>query len=461
MNTTTDKTAAERTTGERPVPFAARELRVLDWNRIDESQRRMALRRPAQGARAVLAENVERIISQVRADGDSTLRALTRRFDGCELGSFRVSEDEFAAAEAQVSPALKQAIANAIERLVKFHEAGAPRGYSLETTPGLNCERVIRPIERVGLYVPAGSAPLPSTAIMLGVPARIAGCSEVVLCTPPKPDGSVDATVLVAARLCGIATVFKLGGAQAVAAMAYGTESVPKCDKIFGPGNAYVTEAKLQVANDPDGAAIDMPAGPSEVLVIADAKASPEFIASDLLSQAEHGPDSQVLLISDSQALLESVAVELEKQTAELPRREILAKALTHARLILSRDIAQALEISNRYAPEHLILQVEAPRQWLERVRSAGSVFLGALAPEALGDYCSGTNHVLPTYGAARAYSGVSVASFVKLITVQEVSPEGLAVAGPDAAEMARAEGLIAHERAVTRRLAAIAEGRA
>ncbi len=461
MSTTTEKTPAERTTGERPVPFAARELHVLDWNRIDESQRRVSLRRPAQGARAVLAENVERILSQVRADGDSTLRALTRRFDGCELGSFRVTEDEFAAAEAQVSPALKQAIANAIERLVKFHEAGAPRGYALETAPGLNCERVIRPIERVGLYVPAGSAPLPSTAIMLGVPARIAGCSEVVLCTPPKPDGSVDATVLVAARLCGISTVFKLGGAQAVAAMAYGTESVPKCDKIFGPGNAYVTEAKLQVANDPEGAAIDMPAGPSEVLVIADAKASAEFIASDLLSQAEHGPDSQVLLISDSQALLESVAVELEKQTAELPRREILAKALTHARLILSRDIPQAIEISNRYAPEHLILQVEQPRQWLERVRSAGSVFLGALAPEALGDYCSGTNHVLPTYGAARAYSGVSVASFVKLITVQEVSAEGLNIAGPDAAEMARAEGLIAHERAVTRRLAAIKEGRA
>ncbi|MCG6117516.1 MAG: histidinol dehydrogenase [Aquimonas sp.] len=434
---------------------------MLDWNGLDDAQRRMTLRRPAQGARAVLAENVERIISQVRADGDSTLRALTRRFDGCELASFRVTEDEFETAEAQVAPALKQAIANAIGRLIKFHEAGAPRGYALETEPGLNCERVIRPIERVGLYVPAGSAPLPSTAIMLGVPARIAGCAEVVLCTPPKPDGSVDATVLVAARLCGISTVFKLGGAQAIAAMAYGTETVPKCDKLFGPGNAFVTEAKMQVANDPDGAAIDMPAGPSEVLVIADANASPEFIASDLLSQAEHGPDSQVLLISDSQALLESVAVELEKQTAELPRREILAKALTHARLILSRDIPQAIEISNRYAPEHLILQVEQPRQWLERVRSAGSIFLGALAPEALGDYCSGTNHVLPTYGAARAYSGVSVTSFVKLITVQEVSAEGLNIAGPDAAEMARAEGLIAHERAVTRRLAAIAEGRA
>lgn len=454
-------TATDKTTAGRPLPFQARELRVLDWNHIDDAQRRMALRRPAQGARAVLAENVERIINQVRADGDSTLRALTRRFDGCELGSFLVTEDEFEAAEAVVTPALKQVIVNAIERLIKFHEAGAPHGYALETTPGLNCERVIRPIERVGLYVPAGSAPLPSTAIMLGVPARLAGCSEIVLCTPPRPDGSVDATVLVAARLCGIGSVFKLGGAQAIAAMAYGTESVPKCDKLFGPGNTYVTEAKLQVANDPDGAAIDMPAGPSEVLVIADAAASAEFIASDLLSQAEHGPESQVLLISDSPSQLQAVATELEKQTAELPRREILFKALTHARLILSRDIPQAIEISNRYAPEHLILQVEQPRQWLERVCSAGSVFLGALAPEALGDYCSGTNHVLPTYGAARAYSGVSVASFVKLITVQEVNREGLLAAGPDAVEMARAEGLIAHERAVSRRLAAIAEGRA
>lgn len=461
MSTATEKTTAEKTGGERAVAFNARALRVLEWNHIDDAQRRMALRRPAQGARLVLAENVQRIINQVRADGDSTLRALTRRFDGCELGGFRVTEDEFASAEAQVPPALKAAMRNAIERLVKFHEAGAPRGYALDTAPGLKCERVIRPIERVGLYVPAGSAPLPSTAIMLGVPARIAGCGEVVLCTPPRPDGSVDATVLVAARLCGVATVFKLGGAQAIAAMAYGTESVPKCDKIFGPGNAYVTEAKLQVANDAEGAAIDMPAGPSEVLVIADAEASPEFIASDLLSQAEHGPDSQVLLISDSQALLEAVAAELEAQSAELPRREILAKALTHARLILSRDIPQAIEISNRYAPEHLILQVKQPRQWLDRVISAGSIFLGALAPEALGDYCSGTNHVLPTYGAARAYSGVSVASFVKLITVQEVGREGLLAAGPDAAEMARAEGLIAHERAVTRRLAAVTEGRA
>jgi histidinol dehydrogenase len=446
-----------------PTDIDLRALPILDWSALDAAERRDCLRRPAQAERAVLTETVARVIAQVRADGDSTLRALTRRFDGCELGSFAVTEDEFVAAEAAVTPALKQAIENAIARLVAFHEAGAPKGYALETAPGLRCERVIRPIERIGLYVPAGSAPLPSTAIMLGVPARIAGCSQVVLCTPPRADGSADPAVLVAARLCGIRQVFKLGGAQAIAAMAYGSESVPKCDKLFGPGNAYVTEAKLQVANDAEGAAIDMPAGPSEVLVIADAAANPEFIAADLLSQAEHGPDSQVLLLSDARAQLEAVREALERQANALPRREILVQALRHARLIRTADIAAAVAVSNQYAPEHLILQVEQPRQYLDRVMSAGSVFLGALAPEALGDYCSGTNHVLPTYGAARAYSGVSVASFVKLVTVQEVDAQGLATAGPDAAEMARAEGLIAHERAVTLRLAALqgAENRA
>jgi histidinol dehydrogenase len=436
-----------------------RALPILDWSALDQAERSSTLQRPAQAARAELRDAVARTIAQVRADGDSTLRALTRRFDGCELGSFAVTQAEFDAAEAAVAPALRQAIENAIARLVAFHEAGAPRGYTLETAPGLRCERVIRPIERVGLYVPAGSAPLPSTAIMLGVPARIAGCAQVLLCTPPRADGSADPAVLLAARLCGISQVFKLGGAQAIAAMAYGSESIPKCDKLFGPGNAYVTEAKLQVSTDPDGAAIDMPAGPSEVLVVADAAANPEFIAADLLSQAEHGPDSQVLLLSDSPAQLEAVREALERQANALPRREILLQALKHARLIRTVDIAQAIAISNRYAPEHLILQVEQPRQYLDRVTSAGSVFLGALAPEALGDYCSGTNHVLPTYGAARAYSGVSVASFVKLVTVQEVDAQGLSIAGPDAAEMARAEGLIAHERAVTLRLGSLKGG--
>jgi histidinol dehydrogenase len=312
----------------------------------------------------------------------------------------------------------------------------------------------------VGLYVPAGSAPLPSTALMLGVPAQLARCPQVVLCTPPRPDGSADPTVLCAARRCGIERVFKLGGAQAIAAMAFGTASIPRCDKLFGPGNAWVTEAKLQVSRQA-GTAIDLPAGPSELLVIADVGAEPAFVAADLLSQAEHGPDSQVLLLSDSDAMLAQVVREIADQAARLPRREIVDAALAHARLLRCADVAQAVQVSNRYAPEHLILALREPRAWLAQVESAGSVFLGDHAAEALGDYCSGTNHVLPTYGAARAWSGVSVASFLKQITVQQVSEVGIRAIGPDAALLARTEQLAAHERAVTMRLERLAEVRA
>lgn len=426
------------------------------WDALDASQRTAALQRPVQTVGSSLRDNVARLIEQVRADGDSTLRALTRRFDGCELGEFEVDDAEFARAEQIVPDDLKRAIDSAIRRLEAFHRAGAPKDYAVATEPELICERVVRPIERVGLYVPAGTAPLPSTAMMLGVPARIAGCEEIILCTPPRADGRADEAVLVAARKVGVHRVFKLGGAQAIAAMAYGSESVPKCDKLFGPGNSYVTEAKLQVANDAAGAAIDMPAGPSEVLVIADAQANPVFVAADLLSQAEHGPDSQVILLSDDRELLQRVAEEVARQAAALPREAIVEQALQHARFILTPDISSALQVSNAYAPEHLILNVGAPRQWLPQVRNAGSVFLGPYAAEALGDYCSGTNHVLPTYGFARAYSGVSVASFVKLITVQEVGIGGLRAAGPDAVAISGAEGLIAHQRAVTLRLASL-----
>jgi histidinol dehydrogenase len=319
-------------------------------------------------------------------------------------------------------------------------------------------ERLLRPVARVGLYVPAGSAPLPSTALMLGVPARIAGCPEVVLCSPARADGRCDPAVLYAARVVGVHRVFKLGGAQAIAAMAYGTASVPRCDKLFGPGNAWVTEAKLQVSTDPQGAAIDMPAGPSEVLVVADAQAEPAFVAADLLSQAEHGPDSQVVLVSPSAALIEAVAAEVERQCAALPRSGIAREALAHSRLIEVDSLEQALQVSNRYAPEHLILQVAEPRAWLARVESAGSVFLGAWTPESVGDYASGSNHVLPTYGYARSYSGVSVASFQKQISVQELSPAGLRAIGPCTATLAAAEQLEAHRRAVTLRLAALDE---
>jgi histidinol dehydrogenase len=291
---------------------------------------------------------------------------------------------------------------------------------------------------------------------MLGVPARIAGCREVVLCSPARADGCCDEAVLYAARSNGVHQVFKLGGAQAIAAMAYGTASVPKCDKLFGPGNAWVTEAKLQVSADPDGAAIDMPAGPSEVLVIADADANPVFVAADLLSQAEHGPDSQVILLSPATAMLDAVAAEVARQCAALPRAEIAEQALAQSRLIAVDSLAQAIEVSNRYAPEHLILQVNNPRELLDGIESAGSVFLGAWTPESVGDYCSGSNHVLPTYGYARSYSGVSVASYQKQITVQEVSPEGLRTIGPCTATLAAAEQLEAHRRAVTLRLAAL-----
>lgn len=429
-------------------------MRTINWQTLDENQRSEALRRPTLAVQAEVMAAAQRIIEQVRADGDTTLRALTRRFDGVELAELQVSEAEFSAAEAQVEDELRGAMREAIARLTAYHQAGAPVEFELDTAPGVRCGRIVRPIGRVGLYVPAGSAPLPSTAMMLGVPARLAGCEQVVLCTPPNREGRADAAVLVAARLCGIGTVFKLGGAQAIAAMAYGSGSVPKCDKLFGPGNAYVTAAKQLVAGDSEGAAIDMPAGPSEVLVIADAGANPVFVAADLLSQAEHGPDSQVILISDSSELIAAVASEVEAQCAELPRAEIAYKALQHARLIQVESLDAAIEISNRYAPEHLILALRAPRDWLSKVRAAGSVFLGDYAPEALGDYCSGTNHVLPTAGYARAYSGLSLASFTTSISVQEVSATGLAAIGPCAAVLARAERLNAHERAVTLRLA-------
>ena len=429
-------------------------MQIHDWNSLQPAQRDTLLQRPVLGADAGVGETVAALIRRVREQGTVALRELTARFDGCELADFRVGPDAFVRARAEVPEVLRAAIMAARDRIERFHRAGMTAPYQLETAPGVRCERILRPILRVGLYVPAGSAPLPSTALMLGVPATLAGCPQIVLCTPPRPDGTADPAVLVAAEACGIDTVFLLGGVQAIAAMAYGVGAIPRCDKLFGPGNAFVTEAKQQVAADPDGSAIDMPAGPSEVLVIADAGADPEFVAADLLSQAEHGPDSQVLLFSDCPQLLDAVALEIERQTQLLSRREIMARSLRHARLIRVADIAQAIECANAYAPEHLILALREPRRWLDQVHSAGSIFLGDYAPEALGDYCSGTNHVLPTYGAARAWSGLSVASFQKTITVQEVSREGLRGIGPEAVTLATAEQLDAHAAAVSRRLA-------
>lgn len=424
-----------------------------DWERLDAAARADALARPARQRDEELRQGVARILDQVRADGDSALRALTRRHDGVELERFAVEPAQFAAAARGLPLALRQAIDEAHGRIVAFHRATLAPPLALDTAPGVRCERIWRPIQRVGLYVPAGSAPLPSTALMLGVPAQIAGCPQVVLCTPPRADGSADPAVLYAASRCGIERVYRLGGAQAIAAMAFGSAEVPRCDKLYGPGNAWVTEAKLQVAAAPDGPAIDLPAGPSEVLVVADAGAQPRYVAADLLAQAEHDPLSQVVLVSDSAGLLDAVAAEWPRQLEALPRRAIAAQSAAHGRAILVRSIEQAIEVSNAYAPEHLILHLADARAWLPRVHSAGSVFLGAWSPESVGDYCSGTNHVLPTHGAARAWSGLSVASFQKAITVQELTPAGLAAIGPCAIALAQAEGLEAHARAVSIRL--------
>ncbi len=427
-------------------------MNVLDWNTLDANTQAQALTRPVQAVAAQTREAVAALVEQVRSNGDLALREVTARFDGVTLESFEVGEAEFISAELAVPAELRIAMQQAAARIDAYHRAGMAQPYSVETAPGVVCEKVIRPIGRVGLYVPAGSAPLPSTALMLGVPAKLAGCREVVLCTPPRKDGTADPAVLVAARLTGVHKVFKLGGAQAIAAMGLGTESVPSCDKLFGPGNSFVTEAKQQIAQA-GAAAIDMPAGPSEVLVIADAGANPAFVAADLLSQAEHGPDSQVILLSDDAALIAAVQAEVEAQVARLVREGIARQALAASQLIKVASIEQAFAISNRYAPEHLILALREPRRWLEYVEAAGSVFMGDYTPEALGDYCSGTNHVLPTAGAARAYSGVSVASFQNQISVQAASAEGIAAIGPCALTLARAEGLGAHANAVALRL--------
>ena len=433
-------------------------MKTWVWSKLSATERTDALRRPTAANDAVVDASVARIIDQVRVDGDLALKALTRRFDQVSVDKLRLDESEMASAASQLSSDLREAIDAAIGTLERYHRETLPKPFEVETAPGVRCGRMIRPIETVGLYVPAGTAPLPSTVLMLGVPAMLAGCPNVVLCSPPRPDGTLDSTVLAAARALGISQVFRVGGAQAIAAMAFGTESIPKCDKIFGPGNAYVTRAKQLVAQATGGAAIDMPAGPSEVLVIADETARPEFVASDLLSQAEHGVDSQVILVTTDPALASAVGREVEAQLADLPRADIARQSIDASLIVIASDLDEAVAISNEYAPEHLILQVASASDLLEHIRAAGSVFVGPWAPESLGDYCSGTNHVLPTAGWARATSGVSVDSFVNRISVQEVDRQGIATLGPIAEILASAEGLDAHRRAVSLRLAALRE---
>ena len=433
-------------------------MNILTWADLDDTQRRDALRRGTAAAGPEVTAGVAQILQQVREGGDDALLELTARLDGARPAGLRVPVADRDAAVAALDPGLRAAISEAAQRIRVFHEAGMQQGYAVETAPGVVCRRVVRPIRRVGLYVPAGSAPLPSTALMLGVPAQLAGCPEVVLCTPPRPDGTADPAVLAAAAECGIEDVFVVGGAQAIAAMAYGTASVPLCDKLFGPGNAWVTEAKRQVSTAEGGPGIDMPAGPSEVLVIADAGADPEFVAADLLSQAEHGPDSQVVLLTDSPQLASAVAAQVAEQVESLPRADIARKALASSRLVVTADLDEAVDVSNDYAPEHLILALRDAEDWVGRIDRAGSVFLGDHTPETLGDYCSGTNHVLPTAGAARFTGGVNVSAFQIAMTVQQATPEGLAMVGPCAVTLSEAEALHAHQRAVTRRLARLPE---
>ena len=427
------------------------------WKDLDASDQDALLRRPALAGGDGLQRQVADILARVRELGDRALLDLTREFDGVDVGDLLVSKPEFEAARTALEPEERSAIRMAAANISRFHRAQLPGPVSVETAPGVVCERLTRPIASVGLYVPAGSAPLPSTALMLGVPASLAECPTRILCTPPREDGRVDPAVLYAAGICDISIVVRVGGAQAIAAMAYGTETVPKVDKIFGPGNPWVTEAKEQVAADPGGAARDLPAGPSEVLVIADDTANPAFVAADLLSQAEHGVDSQVILLTPSDSLLGRVLTEIGVQAKRLSRREIVRRSLANSRAILVRDLSIAVEISNRYAPEHLILQVERPRTILDRVVAAGSIFLGPWAPESVGDYCSGTNHVLPTYGFARTYSGLGVADFLRTMTVQTLTAEGLRTVGPIAERLASLEGLDAHATAVRKRLDVLA----
>ncbi len=400
---------------------------------------------------AEIEERVKPIMEQVRTEGDEALRFFAQKFDHVRLEQLQVSRAELEEAAPLVPRSLRNAILQAKENIEKFHVLQRELVKKVEILSGVTCWRKSVPIQKVGLYIPGGTAPLFSTVLMLAVPAVLAGCPEIVLCTPPNREGKVHPAILFAAKEAGVTQIFKAGGAQAIAAMTYGTETVPATYKIFGPGNQYVTAAK-QLAQR-EGVAIDMPAGPSEVLVIADDTAHPAFVAADLLSQAEHGEDSQVVLLSTSVRLMEQVQEMLKKQLALLPRQEIALKALRNSRFILLESYTKVLEFSNAYAPEHLIIATEKPREMAEKVTNAGSVFLGHYTPESAGDYASGTNHTLPTNGYARNYSGVSLDSFVKKITFQEITPDGLRKLGPTVETMAQAELLEAHKMAVTLRL--------
>ena len=426
---------------------------LINWQTLSEQQQKCALARPAIADSALLSTQVANILAQVKSQGDKAIVALTEQFDGIALSTLAVSQEQVAQAKLALTAKRLKAIETAYNQIYAFHSAQKASDITVETTPGVKCTLKTESIESVGLYIPAGSAPLPSTVLMLGVPAKLAGCQRTVLVCPPDKNGQLANEILVAADLCGISEIYTVGGAQAIAALAYGTQTIKAVNKVFGPGNKYVTEAKTQLSQQVAGFAIDMPAGPSEVLVIGDEQANPAFIAADLLSQAEHGADSQVILLTDSESLINKVSAELEKQLALLSRRKIAEQALTQSRLILTKDLTQAVEVSNLYGPEHLIIQTQNAQSLLNNLRNAGSIFVGAFTPESAGDYASGTNHVLPTYGYSKVISSLSLADFSRRYTVQEITKAGLTSLSECIIELTDAEGLDGHQRAVTIRL--------
>ncbi|WP_257797908.1 histidinol dehydrogenase [Psychromonas sp. CD1] len=425
-------------------------MKIVYWSNLSKEEKIQLLTRPAMLNNTQIRQQVNTIIKTIRKKGDDALFDYTERFDNYTINkNIKKTKEDIIQATQRLDCNIKTAIKSAYQQVLKFHQAQQTPTIRVETLPGVICEMHTHAIASVGLYIPGGSAPLPSTVIMTATPAQIAGCLRIVLCSPPP----IADEILYAASLCGVNEIYSVGGAQAIAALAYGTTSIASVDKIFGPGNAYVTEAKRQVSSDLKGAAIDMPAGPSEVLIIADKDADATFIAADLLSQAEHGHDSQVILVTPSKALAQQTLIEIKQQLHVLTRRDIAQQALANSVCIISDDIAQAIRISNRYAPEHLIVQCENARDLLPQLKNAGSIFLGQWTPEAVGDYASGTNHVLPTYGAARTYSSLGLADFMRRFSVQEVSCQGLRHLAPTVTCLADAEGLDAHKYAVTIRL--------
>ena len=424
-------------------------MKTYRFNTLSDEELKKLFLRPKIEFNKIF-DTVQPILDEVKTNGDQAIRSYTKKFDGIEIDNVTIDPQTI---EVSLEPIIKTAIDRALKNITSFHKYQTTETLNVETEPGIICSRITKPVERVGLYIPGGTAPLPSTAMMLGVPAMLAGCETIVLATPPTKNGSVPDSVVYVAQQIGAKSIVKAGGAQAIAGLAYGTESIPKVDKIFGPGNQYVTAAKMILQNSEAMVAIDMPAGPSEVLVIADGHANPEFVAADLLSQAEHGSDSQAVLVATADFDTEHLNTVLNQQLEKLPRKEFASEALTKSFILIVENTAEAMDFSNRYAPEHLIINTKDAEELSLAVINAGSVFIGPWTPESLGDYASGTNHTLPTYGYAKMYSGVSLQSFQKFITMQRVTQKGLQSLGPTVETLAELEGLDAHRNAVTVRL--------